>query len=154
MKAPVNWVLLPVYQLVAQMRKIEKRSDCPISYALDLLGDKWTVLILRDIALADKHFFKDFLEAGEGVATNVLSDRLKMLHDFGIIKSKPFEQNKTMKYYSLTEKGAELIPLIIELWTWGAKYDPGSTVSEETLQQRLTQKDQIIESYKAQATSS
>ena len=133
------------------MRKIEKRSDCPISYSLDLFGDKWTILILRDLALANKHFFKEFLEAGEGIATNVLSDRLKMLEEFGIIQSKPYELNKTMKYYSLTEKGAELIPVIIELWTWGAKHDPNTSVSQETLDYRLAHKEQAIEHYKAQA---
>ena len=133
------------------MRKIEKRSNCPISYSLDLFGDKWTILILRDLALGDKHFFKDFLEAGEGIATNVLSDRLKMLDDFGIIQSKPYEQNKTMKYYSLTEKGVELIPIIIELWVWGAKFDPNSSVSKEDLQERLSKKEQAIAMYKSNA---
>ena len=136
------------------MRKIEKRSDCPISYTLDLFGDKWTMLILRDIALADKHFYKDFLNADEGIATNVLSDRLKMLENYGIIKSSKYEANKTMKYYSLTEKGAELIPVIIELWSWGAKYDPNTTVSKEELDHRLSIKSQIIENYKAKAVSS
>lgn len=136
------------------MRKIEKRSDCPISYSLDLLGDKWTMLILRDIALADKHFFKDFLEAGEGVATNVLSDRLKMLEEFGIISSKPFERNKTMKYYSLTQKGGELIPVVIELWVWGAKHDPKTSVSKETLQERMSMKEEIIASFQAKISSS
>ena len=126
------------------MRKIEKRSDCPISFSLDLFGDKWAILILRDIALADKHFFKDFLEAGEGVATNVLSDRLKMLEEYGIIKSKPYELNKTMKYYSITKKGAELIPVIIELWTWGAKHDPKTTVSKKNLEDRLSRREEII----------
>lgn len=114
-----------------------------------MLGDKWAILILRDIALADKHFYKDFLEAGEGVATNVLADRLKMLEDYGIIKGKAYERNKTMKYYSLTEKGAGLIPLMIELWVWGAQNDPNSTVSEELLDYRLAHKDQIIGSLQA-----
>lgn len=133
------------------MRKIEKRSDCPISYSLDLFGDKWTMLILRDVALGDKHFFKDFLEAGEGIATNVLSDRLKMLEDFGILKSKKYELNRTMKYYFLTEKGIELIPTIIDLWVWGAKFDPKSSVRPETLDHKLEQKSQIIETYKTNA---
>ena len=133
------------------MRKIEKRSECPISFSLDLLGDKWTLLILRDLALADKHFFKDFLDAGEGIATNVLSDRLKMLDDYGIIKSKPYERNKTMKYYSLTEKGAELIPLMIELWIWGAKHDPNTTVSKEIFDKKMSNKDQIIQDYRSKA---
>jgi len=126
------------------MRKIAKRSDCPISYTLDFLGDKWAILILRDIALADKHFFKEFLEAGEGMATNVLSDRLKMLEEMGIIKSEKYVQNKTMKYYSMTPKGAELIPVIIELWIWGAKHDPNTTVSQEDLEGRLEKKGEMI----------
>lgn len=133
------------------MRKIEKRSDCPISYSLDLLGDKWVLLILRDIALADKHFYKDFLEGGEGIATNVLSDRLKMLEQFELVKSEPYEHNKTMKYYSLTDKGADLIPLMVELWTWGAKHDPDSAVSKTTLEQKLANRDQIIADYRSNA---
>ena len=129
------------------MRKIKKRSDCPISYSLDILGDKWTMLILRDIALSDKHFYKDFLEAGEGMATNVLSDRLKMLETFGIIKSEQYEKLKTMKYYSLTEKGVELIPILIELWVWGAKFDPNSAVSKSDLNKRLARKQENIDRY-------
>jgi len=134
------------------MRKIEKRSECPFSYSLDILGDKWTMLILRDIGLADKHFYKDFLEAGEGVATNVLSDRLKMLETYGIIKSKQFEQLKTKKYYSLTEKGTELIPIIVDLWTWGAKNDPDTAVSKEDFASRVSRKKEIVESYIRSAT--
>ncbi|MEO0468425.1 MAG: helix-turn-helix domain-containing protein [Bacteroidota bacterium] len=136
------------------MRKIEKRSDCPISYSLDLFGDKWTILILRDLALADKHFFKDFLEAGEGIATNVLTDRLKMLADFGLIKSEKYPENKTMKYYSLTKKGAELIPLLIELWVWGSRNDPNSDVSQEEVQKRMSQKSEIIEALQQRAVGS
>ncbi|MEO0896814.1 MAG: helix-turn-helix domain-containing protein [Bacteroidota bacterium] len=133
------------------MRKIVKRSDCPISYSLDLLGDKWTILILRDIALGDKHFYKDFFEAGEGIATNVLADRLRMLEEVGIIQSKPYEKKKNMKYYSMTKKGTELIPMMIELWVWGAKHDPESSVSEKTLDERLLNREEIIAHYKAKS---
>ena len=129
------------------MRKIEKRSDCPISYSLDLLGDKWTLLILRDIGLADKHFYKEFLAAGEGMATNVLSDRLKMLEHYDIIKSKQYEKLKTQKYYTLTEKGIELLPLLTKFWTWGAKHDPNTTVSSTEIQRRLDQEDELLEGY-------
>lgn len=129
------------------MRKIEKRSDCPISYSLDLLGDKWTMLILRDLALNNKHFYKDFLEAGEGIATNVLSDRLKMLEAQEIIKSEQYKALKTKKYYTITEKGIELIPIIIDLWTWGAKNDPTSSVTKENLEHRLSKKDEVVNGY-------
>ena len=127
------------------MRKIEKRSDCPISYSLDLLGDKWTMLILRDLALNNKHFYKEFLAAGEGIATNVLSDRLKMLESFQIIQSKPYPSMKTMKYYSLTEKGIALIPILIELWVWGATFDPHTSVSTEEIQGRQARRKEILE---------
>ena len=136
------------------MRKIKKRSDCPISYSLDLLGDKWTMLILRDMGLNDKHFYKDFLEAGEGVATNVLADRLKMLETYGIIKSEQYQALKTKKYYTLTEKGIELLPVIVDLWAWGAKHDPETTVSKEELHHRLSKKDEIIEHYTVAARKS
>ncbi len=129
------------------MRKIEKRSDCPISYSLDLLGDKWTFLILRDMALNGKHFYKDFLHAGEGMATNVLSDRLKMLETYGIIGSRQYDKVRTMKYYSLTEKGRDLIPILIELWVWGARYDPRSAVSKEELERRIQNKDKLMKQY-------
>ena len=135
------------------MRKIEKRSSCPISYSLDLLGDKWILLILRDIGLADKHFYKDFLEAGEGIATNVLSDRLKLLENQGLIKSEPYRLNRTMKYYSLDDKGIELIPLIVDLWVWGAKNDPDSPVTKKNLQSRISNKKKIVEQYKENAKS-
>ena len=140
--------------LAFDMRKVEKRSDCPISYSLDFLGDKWIILILRDMALNNKHFYKDFLEAGEGIATNVLSDRLKMLEAQKIILSNPYAQNKTMKFYSLTDKGIALIPMIIELWVWGATYDPKSSVSEKVLKERLAKRDQLIEIYMKNAKSS
>ena len=129
------------------MRKIKKRSSCPISYSLDLLGDKWVLLILRDIALANKHFYKDFLEAGEGIATNVLSDRLKILEAHGLVTSEPHTLNKTMKYYSLSEKGIELIPIIIDLWVWGAKNDPDSAVPKKELQERVSNKIKIVQEY-------
>ncbi|MEM6816436.1 MAG: helix-turn-helix domain-containing protein, partial [Bacteroidota bacterium] len=109
--------------------------------------DKWTMLILRDIGLSDKHFYKDFMESGEGIATNVLSDRLKMLESYGIIQSKPFEPLKTKKYYTLTERGIELIPIIVELWSWGARYDPKSAVATEEIDRRGAKKEKILAHY-------
>ena len=127
------------------MRKIEKRSDCPISYTLDILGDKWTLLILRDLVFTDKRYYKDFLSAGEGIATNVLSDRLKMLESFGIVASRQDEEIRTRKIYALTEKGKALVPLLVELWIWGARYDPASSVSEEALAEREKSKAEAIQ---------
>jgi len=93
---------------------------------MDFFGDKWTFLILRDMTFKGRCFYKEFLEAGEGIATNILSDRLKMLEAEGIITSHKYERQKTMKVYRLTEKGKALIPVLIEIIVWGATYDKGT----------------------------
>lgn len=129
------------------MRKIEKRSNCPISYTMDFFGDKWTFLILRDIALKGRCFYKEFLEAGEGIATNVLSDRLKMLESEGIIKSRKYEKLKTMKTYSLTEKGKALIPILVEIIIWGAAYDKETEAPEDFVLNAKKDREKIIQSF-------
>lgn len=129
------------------MRKIKKRSNCPISYTMDFFGDKWTFLILRDIALKGRCFYKEFLEAGEGIATNVLSDRLKMLESEDIIESRKYEKLKTMKTYSLTEKGKALIPILIEIIIWGATYDKDTEAPEEFVQNAKKDREKVIQSF-------
>ncbi|MEM1000927.1 MAG: helix-turn-helix domain-containing protein [Bacteroidota bacterium] len=129
------------------MRKIKKRSTCPISYSLDILGDKWALLILRDMALNNKNNHKDFLRGGEGIASNILSDRLKTLESFGIIRGEKHPVKGNMKIYSLTQRGLDLVPVLIELWIWGAKYDPDSVVSPEEFQSRLDSKESTIKNY-------
>jgi len=104
------------------------RSACPISYALDFFGDKWTLLIIRDMIFDQKRFYKDFLEAEEGMATNILSDRLKKLEAAGVIESKVYEQLKTRKEYSLTQKGKDLVPVLVEMMVWSATYDDSLNV--------------------------
>jgi DNA-binding HxlR family transcriptional regulator len=101
------------------MKQITKRSECPISFSLDYLGDKWTLLIVRDILLNDKNTFGDFLQSGEGVATNILADRLKMLEAENFIM-KYAVPGKARIGYCLTAKGVGLIPIILELAIWGA----------------------------------
>lgn len=128
------------------MRKIEKRSNCPISYTMDFFGDKWTLLIIRDIALKGKCFYKEFLEAGEGIATNVLSDRLKMLESEGIIVSKKYEKLKTMKTYALTAKGKALIPILVEIIIWGGTFDKDSEASQEFIKKAKSNRDEVIQS--------
>lgn len=129
------------------MRKIEKRSNCPISYTMDFFGDKWTLLILRDIALKGRCFYKEFLKAGEGIATNVLSDRLKMLESEGIILSEKYEKLKTMKTYSLTEKGKALIPILVEMIIWGGTYDKDTGAPKEFLEKAIQDREKVVQSF-------
>lgn len=126
------------------MRKIEKRSNCPISYTMDFFGDKWTFLILRDIALKGKCFYKEFLEAGEGIATNVLSDRLKMLESEEVVESRKYEKVKTMKTYSLTPKGKALVPVLVEIIRWGGTYDKDTDAPYEFLDRAKNDREELI----------
>jgi len=129
------------------MREIKKRSDCPISYALDFFGDKWSFLIIRDLAFKERKFYKDFLNAEEGIATNILSDRLKRLQSIGVIKSKVFEELKTQKEYFLTKKGKDLIPILVEVILWSAKYDSDSAVSKDFVSQAKLDREKLISSF-------
>ena len=121
------------------------RSDCPISYALDFFGDKWTLLIIRDMVFDRKQFYKDFLNSREGIATNILSDRLKKLEEHGFITSKVFPELKTKKQYSLTEKGKDTIPVLIEIMVWSAKYEQGLALPREFLDKVKSDRESAIE---------
>ncbi len=101
----------------------KNRSDCPISCSLDVFGDKWSLLIIRDIMLRGKLSYSEFLESEEKIATNILVNRLKVLEEENIISRKVSPANKSKYIYSLTEKGIDLLPIVIEIMDWGAKYN-------------------------------
>jgi DNA-binding HxlR family transcriptional regulator len=103
-----------------------KRSSCPVSCALDILGDKWTLLVIRDIMFKRKQYFRDFLASPEKIASNILSDRLKKLEECNIILRQRDPVNARRVIYTLTEKGQDLSPAIQELLRWGTKHDPQS----------------------------
>ena len=94
------------------------RCKCPITSALDLVGDKWTLVIIKQMLFEEKSTFKDFTESQESIATNILSSRLKMLEQFGVIAKGNRSDNKKTNIYTLTEKGLSLTPVLIELTLW------------------------------------
>ena len=97
----------------------EFRCNCPITSAIDLMGDKWSLVVVKNMLLYDLKTFKELSEASENIATNILSSRLKSLEQNGFItKTKPANNKKT-NIYILTEKGLSLIPIIVELAIWG-----------------------------------
>lgn len=102
----------------------EARSDCVICNVLEVFGDKWTFLVIRDLFFFNKHEFKDFLSSPEGIATNMLTDRLKRLLSYEVIAEIPHPENRSRKLYYLTEKGKELFPILVEMARWGAKHFP------------------------------
>lgn len=104
------------------MKATQVRSDCPISSSLDVFGDKWSLLIVRDLMLYKSRTYGDFTKAAEKIATNILANRLQMLEDNGIIVKLPHPDSKLKGLYRLSPKGVDLIPTLIEISLWGAKY--------------------------------
>ena len=104
------------------MKKITRRSTCPISTTLDILGDKWTLLIIRDLMFKGKKTYGEFLQSEEKIATNILADRLLILEKNGIVGKRAFPGNKVKNLYQLTPKGIDLLPTLFEIILWGDKY--------------------------------
>lgn len=100
----------------------KKRSGCPLSCSLDVFGDKWSLLIIRDFIIYKKSTYNDFLKSEEGIATNILASRLKVLEENGIIEKSVHPDSKAKKLYKLTAKGIDLLPIIMEIYTWSDKY--------------------------------
>ena len=98
------------------------RCKCPISSALDVIGDKWTLLIIRDMLFDHKKTFKDFSTSEESIATNILASRLKLMEEVGIISKRKQEGNLKSNIYMLTEKGLALLPVIAEITLWSDVY--------------------------------
>src|SRR5690554_1932560 len=122
------------------------RSDCPISCSLDVFGDKWSLLIIRDIMLRGKVSYSEFLESEERISTNILANRLTVLEEENIISKSVSSTNKSKFNYSLTEKGVDLLPIVIEIMDWGAKYNENSPRRE--LGKKIQKnKSQVISDY-------
>ena len=111
----------------------QRRSGCPISSSLDLLGDKWSLLIVRDMVFMGKRYFKEFLSSDEGIATNILTNRLNRLEVIGIISKQPDPESARQIVYTLTEKGVALIPVLVELVCWGTIYDGAPKASPDEI---------------------
>lgn len=107
-------------------RTAGRRSGCPVSIALDLIGDRWSLLVIRDLMVRGFRTFREFQQSGEGIATNVLTDRLHRLEAEGIVSSEADEADARRVNYRLTAKGIELAPVLLELLLWSAKHEETS----------------------------
>lgn len=101
----------------------KRRSQCPVSISLDLLGDRWSLLVIRDLMVRGYRTFREFQSAGEGIATNILSDRLKKLEAARILRAEPSKDDGRSTHYHLTAKGIALAPVLLELMIWGAQQE-------------------------------
>ena len=99
------------------MKRTERRSDCPINFAVQTFGDAWSLIILRDLMFTERRTYGDFLAAEEGIATNILAARLEHLQKVGLIARRDAR-------YALTVKGLDLLPAMLDLIGWSGKYDP------------------------------
>lgn len=104
------------------MNKTNTRSDCPVSYSLDIWGDKWSLLIIRDLMDKKECTYGDFLKSPEGIATNILASRLRILEENKIIQKLEHPDSKAKVLYKLTQKGIALLPIMIEINLWAEKY--------------------------------
>lgn len=108
-------------------------SGCPVAHGLDTFGDRWTLLVLRDMILHGKRRYGELLEADEGIATNILADRLKHLEAEGVVTRVRDPENRRSYLYGLTEKGLSLIPVIFEIIKWSASYFPMNAARKRLL---------------------
>jgi len=99
------------------------RSGCPVSVGLERLGDRWSLLIVRDLMVRGLHTFREFQASGEGIASNVLADRLQKLEAYGIITAETEHSDRRQVNYRLTEKGIDLAPVLLELFVWSARHE-------------------------------
>jgi DNA-binding HxlR family transcriptional regulator len=116
----------------AETRK--RTSGCPVAYGLDTFGDRWSLLIIREIMLRGKRTYSEFLQAEEGIATNILIDRLKHLEAEGIVEKSRDPDNRRSFIYSLTQKGRDLAPIILEIVIWSGVYDDRPNAMRDVLE--------------------
>ncbi|HVI47062.1 MAG TPA: helix-turn-helix domain-containing protein [Chitinophaga sp.] len=109
----------------------QHRSNCPVSLGLEIFGDKWSLLIIRDIMFDGKRYFRELLQSEEKIASNILTDRLNMLESKGIISKRQDPDHKQKQIYSLTSKGIDLLPIMVEIGGWGLRHMPADQVKHK-----------------------
>lgn len=128
---------------VPRKGKSKPRSGCPVSVGLEIFGDRWSFLIIRDMMVRGYETYKDFLEAGEGIASNILSDRLRKLQEAGIVQAEAAESDKRRLHYRLTEKGIDLAPVLLEMLIWGVRHEP-TGASRELIESMAANREAVL----------
>lgn len=121
-----------------------RRSDCPISNVLDVVGDKWSLLILRDILFSGKRSYSELQNSEEGIATNILSSRLEQLESCGLIRKRSDDQDKRRKVYTPTQAGIDMLPILLEMIVWSGKHDPNTNAPKPFLEKVKSGRDDVI----------
>jgi DNA-binding HxlR family transcriptional regulator len=121
-----------------------RRSDCPVNFALETFGDGWSLLIVRDMVYFGKKTYGEFLDSDEGIATNILARRLSQLEQRGILIKTPCDADRRKELYTLTEKGLDLIPVLLEMANWGACHDPQTGAPADWIAFVKANRDRLI----------
>lgn len=127
-----------------------RRSNCPMSYALDFVGDKWTLLVLRDLIMSRKQYFQDFLESDEKIASNILASRLKQLEAAGMITRANDPAHGRRVIYSPTAKALDLLPAMLELVRWSAAHDAKTGVPSAFVRRIANQREALVSEIRSQ----
>ena len=120
----------------------KRRSGCPLNASVEMLGDRWSLLIIRDMMLRGSQSYKEFLECFEGIATNILADRLRKLVEYGIITTQPDPRDGRKVIYRLTQKGIDLAPVLTEMVLWAAAHE--DTGNQPLVQLMRNDKEKFI----------
>ena len=120
--------------LVMVDRKTKDWSGCPVRFGMSQFGDKWSFLIIRDLMFKGRKYYHEFMQAGEGISTNILASRLLDLESNGIISKAKDPVKQSRFIYSLTEKGIELMPMMLAMMDWAEKYDAETEVPSDFIQ--------------------
>jgi DNA-binding HxlR family transcriptional regulator len=120
----------------------KRRSGCPLNASVETLGDRWSLLIIRDMMLRGFRTYKEFLESFEGIATNILADRLRKLQAYGIITTERDPSDGRRLFYLLTEKGIDLAPVLTEMVLWAARHE--ETENQALVRQMKKDKEQLL----------
>ena len=131
---------------------MEVRSHCPINYVLEHIGDKWSLLIIRDLMFKDKRHYNEFLEGGEKVSTSVLGTRLKQLEEVGLISKGEDDVKKSRIKYSLTQKGIDMLPFMVDMISWSGEYDKETEAGKDFLDQAKHHRDDLLKSIREKLT--
>jgi DNA-binding HxlR family transcriptional regulator len=110
---------------------IQRRSDCPLNVSLEIFGDRWTLLIVRDIMLKGRTRFRELLEGGEGIASNILTDRLTRLEAHGLLERRRDPADARRLVYRLTQRGIDLAPVLYEMILWAAQHEATAAPQQE-----------------------
>ncbi|MDX1491563.1 MAG: helix-turn-helix domain-containing protein [Pseudohongiellaceae bacterium] len=129
--------LIEAFRTMVSKNSHQERSQCPIAFALDIIGDHWSLLIIRDLLFQGKHEYKELLESDEGISSNILSDRLKKLQACQLLDVIPHPDSNKRKLYYLTSAGKDLIDVIIDLGRWTSAHLPQEVCVDPNIQRKL-----------------